>query len=88
KYPLIGDVRGKGLMQGIELVKDRKTKEPAPDAVAKIFEQTRKYGLLIGKGGLYSNVLRISPPLTATNDHVDEALVILDHAFAKVQEEF
>ena len=88
KYPLIGDVRGKGLMQGIELVKDRKTKEPAPDAVAKIFEQTRKYGLLIGKGGLYKNVLRISPPLTATNDHVDEALVILDHAFAKVQEEF
>ena len=88
KYPLIGDVRGKGLMQGIELVKDRKTKEPAPDAVVKIFEQTREYGLLIGKGGLYSNVLRISPPLTATNDHVDEALVILDHAFAKVQEEF
>ena len=88
KYPLIGDVRGKGLMQGIELVKDRKTKEPAPDAVSKIFEQTRMYGLLIGKGGLYNNVLRISPPLTATNDHVDEALVILDHAFAKVQEEF
>ncbi|MBS61240.1 MAG: aspartate aminotransferase family protein [Anaerolineaceae bacterium] len=88
KYPLIGDVRGKGLMQGIELVKDRKTKEPAPDAVAKIFEHTRMYGLLIGKGGLYSNVLRISPPLTATNEHVEEALVILDHAFAKVQEEF
>ena len=88
KYPLIGDVRGKGLMQGVELVSDRDTKEPAVDAVVQIFEQTRARGLLIGKGGLYSNVLRISPPLTATDEHVDEALEILDYAFAYVQEGF
>lgn len=86
KYPLIGEVRGLGLMQGIEMVLDRKTKEPAPKAVAQLFEETRAGGLLIGKGGLYSNVIRISPPLTATREHVDEALTILDHALASVHE--
>ncbi len=83
---MIGDVRGKGLMQGVELVVDRTTKEPAAQAVNQIFEQTKGRGLLIGKGGAYGNVLRISPPLTATKEHVDEALAILDHAFAVVQE--
>jgi len=86
KYPLVGDVRGKGLMQGIELVMDRETKEPAPKPVAHLFEETRARGLLIGKGGLYGNVIRIAPPLTATPDHVDEALEILDHALAAVHE--
>ncbi len=87
KYPVIGDVRGMGLMQGVELVKDRKTKEPAPDAVNMLFEETKARGLLIGKGGAYGNVVRISPPMTATKEQVDEALEILDHAFARVQEE-
>jgi 4-aminobutyrate aminotransferase len=86
KYPLIGDVRGMGLMQGVELVKDRKTKEPAAEAVVAVFEQTRTRGLLIGKGGMYGNVLRIAPPLIAQPEHVDEALNILDHALAQVQE--
>jgi 4-aminobutyrate aminotransferase len=86
KYPLIGDVRGKGLMQGIEMVADRKSKEPAPKAVAMTFEETRTGGLLIGKGGLYGNVIRISPPLTATRDDVDQALEILDRALAAVHE--
>ncbi len=86
KYPLIGEVRGKGLMQGIEMVLDQKTKEPAPKAVAQLFEETRASGLLIGKGGLYSNVIRIAPPLTATKEHVDQALTILDRALAQVHE--
>jgi 4-aminobutyrate aminotransferase len=86
KYPLVGDVRGKGLMQGMELVLDRQTKEPAPKPVAQLFEETRARGLLIGKGGLYGNVIRIAPPLTATAEHVDQALEILDHALAAVQE--
>lgn len=86
KYPVIGDVRGKGLMHGIELVVDRDTKEPAPDAVNHLFEATRRLGLLIGKGGLYGNVIRIAPALTATKEHVEEALAILDRAFADVQE--
>jgi len=86
KYPLIGDVRGMGLMQGVEMVRDRQTKEPATQEVAHLFEATRERGLLIGKGGLYGNVLRIAPPLIATRDDVDQALEILDHAFAEVQE--
>jgi len=86
KYPLIGDVRGMGLMQGVELVTDRQTKEPAPEAVNYLFEETKARGLLIGKGGLYNNVLRIAPPLIAQKEHVDEALEILDIAFAQVQE--
>lgn len=86
KYPLIGDVRGKGLMQGVEMVLDRSTKQPATREVNALFEETRQRGLLIGKGGLYGNTLRLAPPLTANKDHVDEALEILDHAFAAVQE--
>lgn len=85
KYPVIGDVRGKGLMQGLELVKDRVSKEPALDAVKHLFETTREMGLLIGKGGLYGNAIRIAPPLTATEEHVAEALDKLDKAFAVVQ---
>ena len=86
KYPLIGDVRGKGLMQGIEMVSDRQSKEPAPKAVAQLFEETRARGLLIGKGGLYGNVTRISPPLTVSEAQIDQALEILDYALAVVHE--
>ena len=86
KYPVIGDVRGMGLMQGVELVLDRHSKEPAPQAVNHLFEETRQLGLLIGKGGLYGNVVRISPALTAQEAHIAEALEILDIAFARVQE--
>lgn len=88
KYPLIGEVRGKGLMQGVELVADRQSKEPAPKAVNQLFEATRARGLLIGKGGMYNNVLRISPGLTATPEQIEMALAILDHAFGEVQEGF
>jgi 4-aminobutyrate aminotransferase len=86
KYPLIGDVRGMGLMQGVEMVRDRETKEPAGEEVTRLFEATRERGLLIGKGGMYGNALRIAPPLVASKDDVDRALEILDYAFAEVQE--
>ncbi|MDQ4121377.1 MAG: aspartate aminotransferase family protein [Acidobacteriota bacterium] len=82
KYPIIGDVRGMGLMQGIELVKDRQTKEPAPEAVLKVFEETRRQGVLIGKGGLYGNVIRTGLMLNSTRDHVDELIAALDKGFA------
>ncbi|HYJ92411.1 MAG TPA: aspartate aminotransferase family protein [Pyrinomonadaceae bacterium] len=82
KYPTIGDVRGMGLMQGIELVKDRETKEPAPDAVLKVFEETRRQGVLIGKGGLYGNVIRTGMMLNATRSTVDELIAALDTSFA------
>jgi alanine-glyoxylate transaminase/(R)-3-amino-2-methylpropionate-pyruvate transaminase len=84
KYPIIGDVRGMGLMQAVEIVQDRDSKEPALELVAELFETTRKRGLLMGKGGLYGNALRIGPPLIATKDDIDEALEIFDHAFAEV----
>ncbi len=84
KYPIIGEVRGKGLMQGMEIVRDRDSKEPALDEVAELFEVTRKQGLIMGKGGLYGNVLRVAPPLVATRDNIDQALEIFDYAFAKV----
>jgi alanine-glyoxylate transaminase / (R)-3-amino-2-methylpropionate-pyruvate transaminase len=82
QHPLVGDVRGMGLMQGLELVSDRKTKEPAPQAVLAVFEETKRRGVLIGRGGLYANVIRLSPPLNATKAHVDELVDALDHALA------
>ena len=84
KYDVIGDVRGMGLMQALELVKDRKTKEPHPQAVLKVFEETKKRGVLIGKGGLYGNCIRIGPPLIATKDDMDEMVTALDEALATV----
>ena len=86
KYAVIGDVRGKGLMLGIELVKDRQTKEPAPEATAQLLEGTREHGLLIGKGGLYNNVIRLSPMLNISKADVDEAARILDQSFAEIQQ--
>ena len=84
KYPVIGDVRGMGLMQAIECVVDRKTKEPHPKAVLKVFEETRRRGVLIGKGGLFGNVIRLGPPLIASKSDIDELISALDAAFATV----
>jgi 4-aminobutyrate aminotransferase len=84
KYALIGDVRGMGLMQGLELVKDRATKEPAPEATGRVMDRCKENGLLIGKGGLYGNVLRISPMLNISKSDVDEAARILDKSFSEV----
>src|SRR5664279_3419630 len=85
KYPkTLGDVRGMGLMQGLELVADETVQDrtPAPEKAVRLFEETKKRGLLIGKGGLYGNVIRISPPLIVSAGEVDEALKILDESLA------
>jgi 4-aminobutyrate aminotransferase-like enzyme len=84
KYPVIGDVRGMGLMQAMELVTDPKTKEPAPALATEILEVARDHGLLIGKGGMYNNVLRLSPPMNIGKGDVDEAFRLLDLSFAAV----
>jgi len=86
KCPLIGEVRGKGLMQGIELVADQKTKEPTPDAASLLLEEARERGLLIGKGGFHGNVIRIAPPLITTRTDIDRALEILDDAMTQVHD--
>ncbi|MEM7343975.1 MAG: aspartate aminotransferase family protein, partial [Chloroflexota bacterium] len=80
KYPIIGEVRGRGLMQGIELVTDPDTKEPAVQHANALLDTARKLGLLIGKGGMLGNTMRIAPPLIATKEHVDEAIEKLDYA--------
>ncbi len=85
KYPLVGNVRGMGCMQGIEFVKDRETKEPAIEETTELFEATRKRGLLIGSGGT-GNAIRFTPPLIVTKEEIEKALQILDEAIAEVQE--
>ncbi len=84
KYTVIGDVRGMGLMQAIELVKDRETKEPDPQSVLKVFEETKRRGVLIGKGGLYANVIRTGLMLNSTKETVDELIEALDAGLASV----
>ena len=84
KHPLIGEVRGMGLMQALELVQDRRTKAPAPGAVMQLMEATRENRLLVGKGGLYSNVIRISPPLNISRSDVDEFARLLDLSFDRI----
>lgn len=83
KYPSIGEVRGMGLMIGIEFVHENK--RPAPDLVLKLFEATKERGLLIGKGGLYGNVVRLTPHLNIAKADVDEALRIFDVSLASLE---
>ncbi len=84
QHSFIGDVRGMGLMQAVELVEDRATKEPAPARTKAIMEAAKREGLLIGSGGLYGNTLRFSPPMLISDDELTEALARLDRAFAEV----
>jgi alanine-glyoxylate transaminase/(R)-3-amino-2-methylpropionate-pyruvate transaminase len=84
RYDVIGDVRGKGLMIGVELVKDRNTKEPAKDECVRVFERSRELGLLIGKSGFYGNVLRIKPPMCISRADVDFLIEVLDMAFSEL----
>jgi 4-aminobutyrate aminotransferase-like enzyme len=84
KYQIIGDVRGKGLMIGIELVKDRLKKTPAIDETRKIRDLCREKGLLIGSGGVYGCVLRVQPPLVIKKEQIDKALTILEESIRKV----
>jgi 4-aminobutyrate aminotransferase-like enzyme len=76
-----------GLMQGLELVQDETGGDRTPNvtAVARVFEETRRRGLLVGRGGLYGNVLRLAPPLTITAAEVEEALRILEESFAAIR---
>jgi 4-aminobutyrate aminotransferase-like enzyme len=69
-------------MQAVELVVDRKTKQPNSQAVLKVFEETKKQGVLIGKGGLYGNVIRTGMMLNSTKDNVDELINALDKGFS------
>jgi len=82
---LVGDVRGQGLMLGVELVSSRQTKAPAAAAAAKVRELCREDGVLIGVGGQDGNVVRVQPPLVITSDELERALRSLGDALARVE---
>jgi len=82
KYSAIGDVRGMGLMQALEFVGENKS--PDPVTVKKLFEEMKKENVLIGKGGLYGNVVRIAPPLNISKSEVDDFLKCLDNSLNKI----
>jgi alanine-glyoxylate transaminase/(R)-3-amino-2-methylpropionate-pyruvate transaminase len=84
-HSLIGDVRGMGLMLGVELVRDRGLKVPAKEETLDVLEAGREMGVLLGKGGLDGNVLRIKPPMCITAADVDYALEVLDQALTRAQ---
>ncbi len=84
KHALIGEVRGLGLMLGVELVVDRASKEPASAECADVLELAKERGLLVGKGGLQGNTLRIKPPMCLTRDDADYIIACLDEALTIV----
>ncbi|WP_435016758.1 aspartate aminotransferase family protein [Tundrisphaera sp. TA3] len=84
RHPLIGEVRGLGLMLGVELVRDRISKEPATTETADVMELCKERGLLLGKGGLYGNVLRIKPPMCLSRDDADFLVDCLDEVLSAV----
>ena len=84
RFDYVGEVRGMGLMQAMELVEDRGTKEPSPARTNALMEETRKEDLLLGKGSLYGNVLRIAPPMLISESEIDEGLEKLGRAMARI----
>ncbi|XP_016148353.1 alanine--glyoxylate aminotransferase 2, mitochondrial [Sinocyclocheilus grahami] len=87
KYEIIGDVRGKGLQIGVEMVKDKASRDPLPpEAMAEIFEDTKDMGVLIGKGGLYGQTFRIKPPMCITKDDADFFLAVFNQAVQNYME--
>ncbi len=84
RHEIVGDVRGRGLMLGMELVTSRSTKDPASKQAADVMERCKELGLIIGKGGLYGNVLRIKPPMCLTEADCDFMCDVLDIALTEI----
>jgi alanine-glyoxylate transaminase / (R)-3-amino-2-methylpropionate-pyruvate transaminase len=85
KYRIIGDVRGRGLLMGIELVKDQTSKAYATQEAVDFMDACKERGLLLGKGGLMGNVIRLAPPISINKDQVGDMLGIMDQAFAAIE---
>jgi alanine-glyoxylate transaminase/(R)-3-amino-2-methylpropionate-pyruvate transaminase len=85
RQPMIGEVRGMGLMLGVELVSDRQTKQPATQEAVDVVELCKERGLLVGKGGLFGNVLRIKPPMCLTRDDADFLADCLDEVLDRME---
>lgn len=86
RFPIIGEVRGRGLMWGIELVTDRTSKTPNQKLANQLLERAKEHGLLLGKGGLYGNVLRIAPPMLINDDELAHGAQLLKKAFIALTE--
>jgi len=84
KYPLVADVRGKGLFWGLEIVRDHTTRAPAVEEADRIMNLLREDGFLLGRTGAFDNVIKIRPPLVFTPDNARMLLEGLDRAVAKV----
>jgi 4-aminobutyrate aminotransferase-like enzyme len=84
KYECIGDARGAGLALGLEIVQDKQTKTPSADLCRKIIFDAARYGLMMGKVGLYGNVIRVAPPLTIKQEECDFAVAVLDRVLSEL----
>ncbi|GAB6143251.1 aspartate aminotransferase family protein [Desulfocicer niacini] len=84
KYDVIGDFRGKGLMRGIECVKDRTTKEPAPDEAMQVAEYAKAKGVIMGRGGVHGNILRINPPICIEREDILNLVNVLEESLAQL----
>ena len=84
KYPGIGDVRGRGLFLGIEMVSDRSTKEHAGDLASRVTNRAKELGVLMGTDGPYDNVIKLRPPMIFKREHADLLLQVLDQSMADV----
>jgi 4-aminobutyrate aminotransferase-like enzyme len=85
KCPYLGDVRGMGLVIGLEFVKDKRTQEPAPELIRPLIEACANGGLLVGSVGSYGNVIRVAPPLVITRQEADESLAIMEKVLSKLK---
>jgi alanine-glyoxylate transaminase/(R)-3-amino-2-methylpropionate-pyruvate transaminase len=85
RHDLIGEVRGLGLMLGVELVRDRISKEPASSEAADVVEHMKDRSVLIGKGGLFGNTLRIKPPMCISKDDADYLVAMLDEVLGEIR---
>jgi len=81
----LGDVRGMGMLIGLEFVKDKKTKEPAPTLIRPLIEDCANHGLLVGSVGMYGNVIRVGPPLVMTRAEADESLEIMEGVLKRLK---
>jgi len=82
--PYLGDVRGRGLVMGMEFVKDRQTKEPAPDLTRQVIDTAAQHGLLVGSVGIFGNVIRVAPPLVISEAEVHESLDIMEKVLVEL----
>jgi 4-aminobutyrate aminotransferase len=85
RCPYVGDVRGRGLVMGVELVKDKQTKEPAPELTKQLIDAAAQNGLLIGSVGIFGNVIRVAPPLVISEDEAVESLDLFERSLAMLR---